>query len=221
MGHIFQRAAVQVCVVAQNCLAEAYLCQVLKRERLIRALTLKQCMLSSPLQRRSTVFVVDQCGLEVPLGECLRHLRSRSADPRFLVLDHEKSNEEIVRLLAMGTHGYVPHAEVCHTLVRAILSVAANQFWVPPDAFREFLREAASVLRKDARGSHTTTPRENEILELVRMRLSNREIAELLQIRVSTVKFHLSNILSKMQAKSRRDLRTAPSEQLSRMLALP
>jgi DNA-binding NarL/FixJ family response regulator len=218
MDQIFPRAAVQVCVLAQNRLAEAYLCQVLRRERLIRALTLEQFMLGSPLQRGNTVFVVDQCGLEVPLGECIRHLRPRSSDPRFVILDHEKSNEGIVQLLAMGAHGYVPHADVSSALVRAIFLVAANEFWVPHDAFLEFLREAASVLRKDARDCQTTTPRENEILELVRIRLSNREIAELLQIRVSTVKFHLSNILSKMRAKSRRDLRPVPSEQLWKKL---
>ena len=219
MSQIFPQSTVQVCVISQNCLAEAYLCELLGSERLIRALTLKQFMLSSPLRRENTVFVVDQCGLEVPLGECLRHLRPRSSDPRFLILDHEKSNEGIVQLLAMGAHGYVPHAEVSRSLVPAIFLVAANEFWVPHDAFIEFLREAASVLRKDARDCQTTTPRENEILELVRIRLSNREIAELLQIRVSTVKFHLSNILSKMQAKSRRDLRNIPSEQLWKMLS--
>jgi NarL family two-component system response regulator LiaR len=218
MGQISPRTAVQVCVISQNCLAEAYLCEVLGRERLIRALTLKQFMLGSPLRRGNTVFVVDQCGLDVPLSECLRHLRPRSSDPRFVILDNEKSKEGIVQLLAMGAHGYVPHAEVSRALVRAIFLVAANEFWVPHDAFLEFLREAASVLRKNARDCQTTTPRENEILELVRIRLSNREIAERLQIRVSTVKFHLSNILSKMQAKSRRELRAVPSEQLWKML---
>jgi hypothetical protein len=63
-----------------------------------------------------------------------------------------------VQLLAMGAHGYVPHAEVSRALVRAIFLVAANEFWVPHDAFIEFLREAASVLRKDARDSQITTP---------------------------------------------------------------
>ena len=210
-------SAVQVCVVAPNCLVEAYLCQVLKGERLIRALNLKQFMLASPRQRRNTIFVVDQCGLGMPLSECLRHLRPRSQDSRFLILDHEKSRDGIVHLLTIGAHGYVPHAEVPRVLVRAIFRVAANELWVPPDAFGDFLREAACVLQKDGRGRQTTL-REKEILELVRLRLSNREIAELLRIRVSTVKFHLSNILSKMHAKCRRDLRALPSEPLSRML---
>lgn len=218
MGQIPPPTAIKVCVVAQNCLVEAYLCQLLRKQRLIRALTLKQFTLVSPLQRRRTVFVVDQCGLEVPLAECLRHLRARCADGRFLILDHQKSNEGIVHLLSMGAHGYVSHAETSRVLVRAIFLVAANQFWAPPEAFQEFLREAASLLRKD-RPRQSTTPRENEILELVRMRLSNREIADVLQIRVSTVKFHLSNIFSKTQMKSRRDFRSAPTEQLSRILA--
>src|SRR5580765_6431782 len=218
MGHVSPQATVQVCVISQNCLAEAYLCQVLGRERLIRALTLKQFMLSSPLRREKTIFVVDQCGLEAPLGECLRHLRPRSPDPRFVILDHEKSNEGIVQLLAMGAHGYVPHAEVSRALIRAIFLVAANEFCVPHDAFMEFLHEAASVLRKGARDCQTTSPRENEILELVRIRLSNREIAELLQIRVSTVKFHLSNILSKLHANNRRELSGAPAQRAWKMM---
>ena len=219
MDQIFRRTTVKVCVVAQNCLVEAYLREVLKRDRLICTLTLKQVMHSFPLQRSKAVFVVDQCGLEVPLAECLRQLRRRSVDPRFLILDHAKSKEGIAQLLAMGAHGYVPHADVSQVLVRAIFFVAANEFWVPPDAFREFLREATSILQKDLRGRQTTTSRENEILELVRRRLSNREIAELLHIRVSTVKFHLSNIFSKTQTKSRRDLRTSSSERLCRTFA--
>jgi len=118
MGQSLPQTAVQVCVVAQNRRAEAYLCQLLSRERLIRALTLKHFMLRSPLQRRNTVFIVDQCGLEVPLGESLRHLRPRSPDPRFVILDHEKSDEGIVHFLPVGAHGYVPHAEVSRALVR-------------------------------------------------------------------------------------------------------
>jgi NarL family two-component system response regulator LiaR len=120
-----------------------------------------------------------------------------SQDAKFLVLDYEKSKEEIVRILVMGAHGYVPHAEVSRSLIHAILSIAEGQLWVTQEVFKEFLLEVGCALRKDIHPRETTTPREDEILELVRRRLSNREIADLLQIRVSTVKFHLSNILSK------------------------
>ncbi len=218
MDRLTLQSPLRVCLVGQNCLAAAYIGKLLKGVRKLHPLSLKQYLYLSPVQRRNTVFVLDQCGLDVPLCECLRQLRQRCSNPKFIVLDHEKSNDDIVRLLVMGAHGYVRHTDVPLALVRAILCVAADNLWVPHEALQEFFREAASALRKDAHGRQTTTPREDEILELVRRRLSNREIAQLLKIQVSTVKFHLSNILSKMHASSRRDLVELPSGDAWRML---
>ncbi len=212
MPRTISRASLQVCSIAQNSLAEAYLEQLLGANPLICLLNLKQYAQLSPTGRRNTIFVIDQCGLEIPLCECLKQLRDHSSDARFLVLDDKKSKEEIVRILIMGANGYVSHTDVASTLIRAITCVAANQLWVPHDVLPEFLRDVSSVLRKDE-DRQATTPREDEILELVRRRLSNREIADLLHIRVSTVKFHLSNILSKLHANNRRDL-TEPTSQM-------
>lgn len=211
--------SLQVCVVTQNCLAEAYLRQTLVKQPQINAFRLKQYLALPPLQRRNTVFVIDVCGLEVPLPEWLRQLGSRCSNAKFLLVDQEKSTDQIVRFLAMGAHGYLPDCDVTRLLGSAVASVAANQFWVRPVVLHEFLRQAASALRKDTQSPHTITPREQEILELVRRRLSNREIAHLLRIRVSTVKFHVSNILSKMEVGTRHDLIETCSDQLWRMLA--
>jgi DNA-binding NarL/FixJ family response regulator len=213
------RTPAKVCFLAQNCLAEAYLGQLLRHEPNIRPLLLKHFSSLSPAQRMGMIFVIDQCGLEAPLGQYVKHLRSECADAKFLVLDDKKTKDEIVRLLVMGIHGYVPHEEVRSTLVRAVLSVAANQLWAPPDVFQEYLAEVGSLLRhEESDGRNSTTPREEEILELVRKRFSNREIAEALQIRVSTVKFHLSNILSKLHARSRHDLTGAQPGKLWKLL---
>ena len=216
MPRAISRASLQVCSIAQNCLAQAYLEQLLGADPRICLLNLKQYSQLSPTRRRNTIFVIDQCGLEIPFCECLRQLRDHSSDARFLVLDDKKSKEEIVRILIMGAHGYVSHTDAASTLIRAIICVAANQLWVPQYVLPELLRDVSSVLRKD-QARQATTPREDEILELVRIRLSNREIADLLQIRVSTVKFHLSNILSKLHANSRRELAEPTSQKLWKM----
>jgi DNA-binding NarL/FixJ family response regulator len=110
------------------------------------------------------------------------------------------------------------HPNVPDSLGRAIQCVGVGQLWVPQDVLKEFLCEVGRILRKDIYERQTTTPREAEILELVRRRLSNREIADLLKIRVSTVKFHVSNIFSKMHASSRRDLAVAPFRKFERSL---
>jgi ATP/maltotriose-dependent transcriptional regulator MalT len=50
------------------------------------------------------------------------------------------------------------------------------------------------------------TKRETEIVELIRHRLSNKEIANILNVAEVTVKFHVSNIFSKASVDRRRDL---------------
>lgn len=216
MSHPVSRVRIRVCSIAQNCLAEAYICQLLGRDSAIEVLSLKQHVGCTAWHRKPTIFVIDQFGLETPLYDCLKQLRQHSSDAKFLVLDQHKTKDEIVRILIMGGHGYVTHASAPTTLVRAILSVAANQLWVPPDVLSEFLREVNCVLHKNAHSRHTT-PRENEILELIGRRLSNREIADFMEISVSTVKFHVSNILSKLQVQNRRDLAKASWQQSWRM----
>jgi DNA-binding CsgD family transcriptional regulator len=50
------------------------------------------------------------------------------------------------------------------------------------------------------------TRREIEILDLLRHRLCNKEIANILDIAEVTVKFHVSNIFSKAKVNRRREL---------------
>src|ERR1700674_607948 len=49
------------------------------------------------------------------------------------------------------------------------------------------------------------TPREREVLDLLRERLSNDEIADRLGISVAGVKYHVSEILSKLGLENRHD----------------
>lgn len=212
MPRAISRVCVPVCSVTQNCLAEAYIKQLLSADPHIWPLNLKEYAQLSPSRRRNVIFVIDLCGLEIPLRECLRQLRDHSSDAKFLVLDDQRPKEEILKILLTGAHGYVSNTDASSQLVHAIFCIAGKQPWIPADVLPDFLREVSCVLRKDAQARQTTTPREDEILELVRRRLTNREIADLLQIRVSTVKFHLSNILSKLRVSNRRELTEAPSK---------
>jgi DNA-binding NarL/FixJ family response regulator len=151
------------------------------------------------------------------LCEYLRQLRDRSSDAKFLVLDEQKSAG---RNSAHSNNGssriYFTHGRAKRARFRDF-SHRSHQLWVTCEVLPQFLREVSSVLRIDYQGRQTTTRREDEILELVRRRLLNREIADNLQIRVSTVKFHVSNILSKLHANNRRELTPAPSQKVWKM----
>ncbi len=76
--------------------------------------------------------------------------------------------------------------------------------WVAVDLLHTYMTHSHETRNRAQEAS--LTQREEQIIELVKRRFSNREIGAMLRIRESTVKFHLSNVFSKMQAESRRDL---------------
>ena len=53
------------------------------------------------------------------------------------------------------------------------------------------------------RATYDLSQREREILSLVASGLSNKEIARHLSLSLSTVKFHVSNVIAKLGAASR------------------
>jgi DNA-binding CsgD family transcriptional regulator len=70
----------------------------------------------------------------------------------------------------------------------------------------ERLRLRPVAPRSRSRG--TLTPREREVLELIRQGMSNREIAKTLWISEPTAKVHVRNILRKLGARSRTEAAT-------------
>jgi len=196
-----------ICVVAENCLARAYLLELFRKEPSVKAVTLEELLASRWPATPPAVFVVDRCGLTIPLGECFRRLRSRFPKARFLVLGPSYDKDDVVGLMILGAHGFLEQERSREVLMRAIQFLAQGQLWVAPDVLEVYLREVAAALRHSQQGRGAAfTPRETQILDMVRSRMSNREIAGLLKIRVSTVKFHLTNILSKQHVGCRREL---------------
>jgi DNA-binding NarL/FixJ family response regulator len=63
---------------------------------------------------------------------------------------------------------------------------------------------------------HSLTAREAQALQLLMRRLTNKEISSALGISERTVKYHVSNILSKLQLEDRRGL--SPERLLLRLL---
>jgi NarL family two-component system response regulator LiaR len=205
--------SIKACVVAENRLARAFLLGILRKEPDFQPVTLDSLLASSWSWKTPKVFVIDRCGLSMPANECLRRLRRRYPNARFLVLDKEYDREEVTRLLLFGAHGFLEQGRSEEFLVRAVKFVAAGRLWVAPDVLEAYLKEVAATIGRPQKRGAAFTLRETQILEMVRSRMSNREIAGLLKISISTVKFHVTNILSKQQAGGRRDLLSPlPSE---------
>ncbi len=107
---------------------------------------------------------------------------------------------ELVRgVLEAGATGYLLKNVSAEELAHAIRAAYTGQPTLAPEATQALIH---TVIHPPEPG-YDLTPREYEVLTLMVQGLSNADIAARLVIGLSTVKFHVSNILSKLGVTSR------------------
>jgi DNA-binding NarL/FixJ family response regulator len=126
--------------------------------------------------------------------EATRAIRAEFPDARIIALTSYDGDQDIFRALDAGIRGYLLKEMVHTEVLRAIRTVAAGKRLVPAEI---------SERLPDAFPRAALTPREVEVLALVARGLGNKEIADQLGTASGTVKMHIQNILSKLDASDR------------------
>src|SRR5216683_6923894 len=196
-----------VCVVEQNRLAARYLLEILARQTALHTVTLEDLIAHKPSERVAPVFIVDRKGIDLSMRECLDVLRERYANARFVILDEDQTLEETVGLLALGVHGFVSYAQI-DNLSQAVDRILRGELCFSSSVLEAYARRSIASLNTidQSPTGQAITQRESQIIELVKRRLSNKEIGAVLNIQESTVKFHLSNVFSKLRVSRRSEL---------------
>lgn len=125
-----------------------------------------------------------------------------------LVLTTFLDEDLVVRAVHAGARGYVVKDVDTTELVRAIRAISAGD-----SAFDS--RSAAAVVRSMSGRGETRqqlTDREIEVLRLLAAGLSNNKIGEKLYISATTAKFHVSNIMRKLEVSRRAEAVYAASK---------
>lgn len=102
--------------------------------------------------------------------------------------------------LEAGVKGYLFKNATANELANAIRAVHAGNTIFSPEAAQMLSRVSAGTSEMVA---FNFTSREKEVLELMVAGSNNQEISDTLTLSLSTTKFHVSNILSKMNVRSR------------------
>lgn len=155
------------------------------------------------------LFLLDGCSLRTELGRLAERCRARAPGSKFLALlaPENSTNEDMLRLFFWGIDGFVElHKNWEAELPHAIRSILDGQVWLPRAVMAAYLSHMRSLLDAQLLPGHSLTAREGQVLLLLMRRLANKEISGALGISERTVKFHVSNILSKLQLQDRRSL---------------
>ena len=108
--------------------------------------------------------------------------------------------EQLVQgVLAAGAISYLIKNVTSDELAKAIRDAASGRSTLSPEAARVLVQATRPVKQP----LFDLTEREREVLKLVVEGQSNQRIADALVISITTVKAHISNILSKLQVSSR------------------
>lgn len=126
--------------------------------------------------------------------EAIDRIRSEFPDARIIVLTTYTGDAQVMRALKAGARAYILKGHVHKELLETIRVVKAGHKRVPPDIAEQLAEHAAD----DA-----LTQREIDVLRLIAAGNSNKLIADQLSIGESTVKSHVTNILSKLGANDR------------------
>ena len=123
-------------------------------------------------------------------------------DIRILVLTSFTDKEKITSAIRNGAAGYILKDTSPADLVKAIREVAQGHVSLPPEIAQKLV-EGLQHPARDPAVDTLLTNREREVLRLATDGLSNQEIADKLVISEGTVRFHFSNIFSKLQVNNR------------------
>jgi len=119
---------------------------------------------------------------------------------RIVMLTVSEDEDDLLAAMKAGASGYVLKGAGAGELANVIRSVHAGEVYVAPALAWGMLRELRTPRTSPYDG---LTEREREVLELVAEGLSNHEVGERLGLAEKTIKHYMTNILGKLQVRSR------------------
>jgi NarL family two-component system response regulator LiaR len=149
--------------------------------------------------RRPDVVLMDLVMPEMDGASATRLIRQRYPEVQVVALTSFPEEDLVQTALQAGAISYLLKNVSADELAGAIRAAYRGRSTLAPEAAQALIH---ATTRPPEIG-YDLTPREHEVLRLMVEGLSNPEIADRLVVSRSTVKFHVSSILSKLEVGSR------------------
>lgn len=137
----------------------------------------------------------------------VQSVRKEAPDSKVIVMDLLPAQEDVIEFIKAGANGFIVKDATIEDFVRTIRSVAEGADVVPPALTGTLLSHIVEQAVKHSTAAVLEavqmTKREQEITSHIAEGMSNKEIAQRLNIATYTVKSHVHNILEKLALHSR------------------
>ena len=137
--------------------------------------------------------------------EATRLIQARDPEMRIVILTVSEEDADLFEAIKSGAAGYLQKSLDSEQFFSLLEGVMRGEAGLTQVMAGKILYEFAHPA-EDQPTADDLTPRERQVLELVAGGAINSEIAERLVISENTVKFHVKNILQKLQARNRAEV---------------
>ncbi len=153
------------------------------------------------------VVVMDISMPELNGAKATELLKRDCPETKVLALTVHNDQGYLHQLLKAGASGYVLKRAAPHELIRAIRAVAAGETYLDPtivsDVVGSYVRKQST---REGQPQGELSEREAEVLRLIALGYSNKEIATRLDISVRTVETYKARLMEKLNFHSRAEI---------------
>ena len=196
--------------LAENCLLREALVRVLRKKDGIvvaGAIPFSPSALEKVSTANPDVVLFDSASIALSGPRLISRMRLAGENRKTVMVAMEDDEATFLRAVGEGVVGYVLKDASAAEIVRVIRAVATGEAVCPPrfslSLFQCAARDVSFSLESPQKTKFGLTRREQQLVGLIRLGLSNKEIGSRLNLSEQTVKNHIHRILRKVGANDR------------------
>lgn len=199
---------IDVFLLAENRLLREALAKVLDKKsdiRVVAAVAFDTEVASRVKELSPQVVLVDSSVVARTGLDVVRSLRGAIADVDFVLIGMESDKETFLRCVRAGVRGYVLKEASASEVAAAVRGVVYDGSVCPPKLCTALFEQVADSSFQLYRGKTQLglTRREQQLVKMIGENLSNKEIANQLNLSEQTVKNHIHRMLRKLGTSDR------------------